>query len=117
MLGVLEAEGVSIARSLGGLPTELLEILKFDTLTGAAEAIARLDALRAAGNPDGVLAARRAREHADLTARNPKVRASIRTERAEIALWFRIWLQTPEAFPAWLEVRRRSPEFAARFLA
>jgi hypothetical protein len=29
--------------------------------------------------------------------------------------WFRIWLETPETFFDWLEVRKQSPDFVARF--
>ena len=38
-----------------------------------------------------------------------------REEKREIATWFRIWLETPDAFFDWLDVRKQSPEFKARF--
>lgn len=34
---------------------------------------------------------------------------------AEIAEWLTIWLQTPEIFDIWLELRKNSPEFKAAF--
>lgn len=34
---------------------------------------------------------------------------------AEIALWLRIWLQTPEIFSTWFDLRLRSPEFIEQF--
>jgi hypothetical protein len=34
---------------------------------------------------------------------------------AEIALWLRIWLQTPEIFSSWFDLRLRSPEFIEKF--
>lgn len=35
--------------------------------------------------------------------------------QSEIAEWLTLWLQTPNLFRDWLELRRRSPEFRARF--
>jgi hypothetical protein len=29
--------------------------------------------------------------------------------------WFRIWLETPDAFFDWLDVRKQSPEYLQRF--
>jgi hypothetical protein len=54
--------------------------------------------------------AQRARQNA-LT----RVAGQTRPERErliyeEIARWFTIWLQTPDVFPAWLELRKRRPE-------
>ena len=34
---------------------------------------------------------------------------------AEIANWFTVWLQTPEVFESWVALRRRSPDFVAKF--
>ena len=36
-------------------------------------------------------------------------------EKAEIAVWFRIWLETPDAFFDLLEVRKQAPDFRAKF--
>jgi hypothetical protein len=38
-----------------------------------------------------------------------------REEKLEIANWFRIWLETPDAFFDWLDVRKQSPEFLGKF--
>jgi hypothetical protein len=46
---------------------------------------------------------------------NRKVEAPKREEKKEIAEWFRIWLETPDAFFDWLEVRKASPEFSEKF--
>src|SRR5216683_2847630 len=40
---------------------------------------------------------------------------TIRTEQAEIAEWLAVWIQTPNLFEEWLELRRRSPEFRNQF--
>jgi hypothetical protein len=34
-----------------------------------------------------------------------------RAEKQEIATWFRIWLETPDLFFDWLELRKASEEF------
>jgi hypothetical protein len=43
------------------------------------------------------------------------VEAPKREEKKEIAEWFRIWLETPDAFFDWLEVRKASAEFSEKF--
>jgi hypothetical protein len=50
-----------------------------------------------------------------MISRNHKVEASKREEKLEIANWFRIWLETPDAFFDWLDVRKQSPDFRTRF--
>jgi len=35
--------------------------------------------------------------------------------KEEIAGWFRIWLETPDVFFDWLDVRKQSPEFKTKF--
>ena len=43
------------------------------------------------------------------------VKAAKRAQKEEIAHWFAIWLETPDTFFDWLEVRRQSPDFQQRF--
>jgi hypothetical protein len=50
-----------------------------------------------------------------MIARNHKVEPQKRAEKEEIANWFRIWLETPDVFFDWLDVRKQSPEFRAKF--
>ena len=38
-----------------------------------------------------------------------------RQEAKEISEWLVVWLQAPELFSDWLDLRRRSPEFRRRF--
>jgi len=38
-----------------------------------------------------------------------------RLTAGEIAEWLTIWLQTPQLFQAWLDLRRQSPEFLSKF--
>ena len=44
-------------------------------------------------------------------AANPRVGPDKRAEKAEIATWFRIWLETPDLFFDWLELRKASDQF------
>jgi len=48
-------------------------------------------------------------------AANPRVGPDKRAEKAEIATWFRIWLETPDLFFDWLELRKASEEFRRSF--
>ena len=48
-------------------------------------------------------------------AANPRVGPDKRAEKAEIATWFRIWLETPNLFFDWLELRKASEEFRRLF--
>jgi len=55
------------------------------------------------------------KERAEMIARNPKVDERKRAEKAEIAEWFRLWLQMPQGFEMWLDLRRVSPDFRCQF--
>jgi hypothetical protein len=55
------------------------------------------------------------RRLAESIARNRSVEQTIRHEQAEIAEWLKVWLQTPALFREWVELRKRSDEFRARF--
>lgn len=48
-------------------------------------------------------------------AANARVQAAKRQEKQEIANWFRIWLETPELFADWLELRKTSEDFRRLF--
>jgi hypothetical protein len=55
------------------------------------------------------------RRLAESIARNRSTEQTVRVEQAEIVEWLKVWLQTPALFKDWLELRRRSDEFRARF--
>jgi hypothetical protein len=46
---------------------------------------------------------------------DPRVDASKRREKQEIALWFTVWLQSPDLLFAWLRLRKQSEEFQRTF--
>ncbi|MGA2418963.1 MAG: hypothetical protein ABSG69_02675 [Candidatus Acidiferrum sp.] len=102
---------------------EFEDILHFKTLQDAEVSLMRLDELmrrfHAHGEPAAVErvlnVARLGKRRAEMIARNQKVQAQKRAEKEEMASWFRIWLETPDAFFDWLDVRKQSAEFQNKF--
>jgi hypothetical protein len=107
----------------GRYEEEFEDLLHFSTLDEAEMCIVRLDDLLRKFRAESETAAaarvlevaRLGRRRAEMISRNPKVNPQKRAEKEEIVQWFRIWLETPEAFFDWLELRKQSPEFQARF--
>lgn len=97
----------------------LTGVLSFGTLAETEETLARLENLRqrflAASDKKGVEYCRRlgvlGRRRAEMTARNRRVDPTKRLQKQEVALWFRIWLETPEIFCDWLALRKKTEEF------
>jgi hypothetical protein len=102
---------------------EFEDLLHFKTLEDAEVSIMRLDELmrnfRSKGEPaaaERVLnVARLGKRRAEMISRNHKVEAHKRAEKEEIAGWFRIWLETPDAFFDWLEIRKQAPDYRQKF--
>ena len=102
---------------------EFEDILHFKTLSDAEVSLTRLDELlrrfRAHGEKAAVERvleiARLGKRRAEMISHNRKVEAHKREEKKEITEWFRIWLETPDAFFDWLEVRKASSEFRDKF--
>lgn len=61
--------------------------------------------------------AQQSKDRALMISKNPKVTPEKRDEKSEITEWFKIWLETPEIFPAWLNLRKKSADFQNRFVA
>jgi hypothetical protein len=102
---------------------EFEDLLHFKTLEDAEVSIMRLDELMRKFQAHGEHAAvervlgiaRLGKRRAEMISRNHKVEPQKREEKVEIANWFRIWLETPDAFFDWLDVRKQSPDFRTRF--
>lgn len=102
---------------------EFEDLLHFKTLGDAEVSIMRLDELMRKFQAHGEHAAvervlnvaRLGKRRAEMISRNHKVEPLKRAEKEEIAGWFRIWLETPDAFFDWLDVRKQSPEFKTKF--
>ena len=98
-------------------------ILEFSTLADAAAAIARLDKLRRefVRNKDREGLRRtheiaiKAKRRTELISRNANKDEKSRIEMAEIAEWLRVWLQQPDVFDDWLDLRRSSKQYRRQF--
>jgi hypothetical protein len=125
---VLKNAGIKVALSLQEEAEEQYEeefedLLHFKTLEDAEVSIMRLDELMRKFQEHGEHAAvervlnvaRLGKRRAEMIARNPKVEKLKRAEKEEIANWFRIWLETPDVFFDWLDVRKQSAEFRTQF--
>ena len=94
-------------------------VLSFGTLAETEETLNRLENLRqrflAARDKKGVDYCRQlgllGRERATMISRNRHVDPGKRLVKAEAALWFSIWLETPELFADWLVLRKSSGDF------
>lgn len=130
IIGILEDAGLRVVWSTradteGRYEEEFHDLLHFSTLEEAEMCLVRLDELLRKFRTAGERAAaervlevgRLGHRRAEMIARNPKVDAAKRAGKEEVARWFAIWLETPDAFFDWLEVRKQSPEFQQRFPA
>ena len=128
IVSVLKEAGMRVALSTrsdaeGQYEEEFADLLHFSTLDEAEVCLVRLDGLlrkflreneRAAAERVREVA-RLGRRRAEMISRNHKVDANKRSEKEEIARWFAIWLETPDAFFDWLEVRKQSSDYQNRF--
>lgn len=127
---VLEEAGLRVAWSkesqadpAGRYDEEFDDLLHFSSLAEAEMCLVRLDELlrkfqseHERGAQERVReVARLGRRRAEMIARNHKVDPKKRAEKEEVAHWFGIWLETPDAFFDWLEVRKQSAEFQKAF--
>jgi hypothetical protein len=130
IVGVLQEAGMRVVWSTrsdteGRYEEEFHDLLHFSTLDEAEMCLVRLDELLRKFVVEGENAAaervrevaRLGRRRAEMISRNHKVDAAKRAEKEEVAQWFATWLSTPDAFFDWLEVRKQTPEFQARFAA
>lgn len=130
VMSVLEESGLRVVWSTqsdteGKYEEEFADLLHFSTLEEAEMCLIRLDELFRKFSTEGERAAtervleiaRLGRRRAEMIAHNHKVDAVKRAEKMEIAHWFAIWLETPDAFFDWLEVRKQTPEFHKNFPA
>lgn len=98
-------------------------ILKFSDFNQAAVSIRHLENLRRKflkeNDREGLRLVRetglKGKNRALMIAKNLKVAPDKRAEKAEIAEWFTIWLNAPEVFENWVELRRASKDFQEKF--
>jgi hypothetical protein len=125
--GILRAAGkiVEYEDRFTGPPIEepyasrLRDLLEFHDLASAEASLRKLDALyreyREASDGAGARWVRalllKGKLRVSSLAANPRVNPQKRAEKAEIATWFRIWLETPDLFFDWLDLRKASEDF------
>jgi len=100
--------------------SEMLQgILSFKTLGRTEQTIGHLENLRqrflASSDKKGVEYCRQVgvlgRRRAEQIAANLRINPRNRRQKQEAALWFRIWLETPDIFQEWLALRKRTADF------
>ena len=121
VLRLLSDAGVEIARSLGGLPVDLRGRVHFRDAEAAASSLLDLageyslareeaDRLR---QQDCRRVVRRAKDRLKMRLRRRELSKEQRAEKEELLEWFLVWLETPELFPQWLELRKTASARAA----
>jgi hypothetical protein len=99
--------------------SELHGVLSFRTFVDAERTLLKLEELRqkylASGDDKGHEYCRQiallGRRRAELVGRNRNVSEVKRKRKMEIAAWFRIWLETPDLWQDWLELRKASQSY------
>jgi hypothetical protein len=103
--------------------SRLRNVLEFHDLASAEASLRKLDELYreylSASDRAGTRWVRtllqKGKLRASSLAANPRVSPQKGAEKAEIASWFRIWLETPDLFFDWLELRKASEGFRQFF--
>jgi hypothetical protein len=94
------------------------DVFSFSDLDAAFASFVKLESVRLEGTKE-VVELREivmaARDEVALQARSKLLKADQRDQLHEIASWLSVWLQSPELFSDWLDLRRRSPEFVKKF--
>jgi hypothetical protein len=90
------------------------------SLKGAEGQIKRLEELRLASVSSATQRELRdvailARQRAESLTRDPALNPGQRDVQAEIVEWLKVWIETPNLFADWLELRKRSTEFRENF--
>lgn len=99
------------------------DVLNYADLDTTADSINRLEKLRKAfadaGDKTGLHRVRelalKGKRLAQDKSDNESNDAKTRAEMAEIAEWFGVWLRQHDVFDTWLDLRRNSKDFIARF--
>ncbi len=99
-------------------------LLRFRDLESTEKTIQKLDAIyreyRGVSDRVGTCLVRslavRGKQRAEGLAANPRVRREKRQEKQEIACWFKVWLEVPDLFFDWLELRKGSEDFRNLFV-
>jgi hypothetical protein len=102
---------------------EFKEELNFTDLSVAFDSVVKLEErrlqLQLDGDATGLKELRgmvmATRKDLGLRARSKVLEGALREQLKEILEWLAVWLQSPELFSDWLDLRRNSPEFNQKF--
>lgn len=116
LLDVLSGTTVEISRSLGGLPVDLRHRVHFADADQAAASLLDMQREYEAARNGGAVerardvrrAVRKSKDRLRLLPRRPGLSPDKRREKQELLEWFLVWLENPEVFAQWIELRRRS---------
>jgi hypothetical protein len=97
--------------------------LRLHDLTTAEDALVKLDAAyrdyRSVSDYAGARLVRKlvlwGKQRAQSLAASNRVSPEKRVEKLEMATWFRVWLENPDLFFDWLQVRKQTDEFRMLF--
>ena len=90
--------------------------LSFDTINAANAFIDKLEQLRQTHEPQSLRqSVQQIKHELELLANLPNIPANRRTVAREAAQWLTIWLQNPQIFREWLDLRRSTAEFEELF--
>ena len=104
---LLRETGLPFAQPYAGIRQKSFANLEFDLrgmLTIYTEAMLAGDRQRARYCRRQVIAAK---DRARILARRPTVPPEKKAQKDEMAQWMLVWLENPEVFPAWVEIRKR----------
>lgn len=98
-------------------------ILKFSDFKQALISLRQLENLRQKflreNDKEGLRLVRetalKGKNRAQMISQNDRVDARKRAEKAEIVEWFTLWLQSPEVFETWVQIRQNSKNFKDKF--
>ena len=98
-------------------------ILKFSDFRQTLASIRRLENLRkkfaTENDKEGLRLLRevaiKGKNRAQMISKNERVAPENRAEKAEIAEWFTLWMQSPEMFENWVLLRQNSKDFKEKF--
>lgn len=103
--------------------SRLRGLLQFSDFESAEASLQKLDEVyreyRAVSDRIGTGLVRslviKGKERAQSLAANPRVSQEKRREKQEIARWFKVWLEVPDLFFDWLELRKGADDFKKLF--
>jgi len=116
LLDVLFETDLEIDRAVGGLPTDLRDRVRTREPQASAVSLIEMSAEYAAARrasddqrgSDCRRAVMRAKQRLRRTLARPNLSEPKRREKQELFEWFLVWLESPEIFPDWIELRLRA---------